>query len=176
MNKKISDTVMAAMLATLVCLATMIIKVPTIGTNGYVNIGDSVVLIAAWLMGNPYGALAAGIGSGLADLLAGYASYVPGTVIIKFGMAFVCAVIFKVMSQSRMPKIVNYIASSVVAEFIMVLGYFLYESTLLSYGMAAAASIPSNMIQGITCLILGNVLIAALTRVPYVNMFVEKRL
>lgn len=175
MNKKVSDTVMAAMLAALVCVATMLIKVPTIGTNGYVNIGDTIVLVSAWLMGNPYGALAAGIGSGLADLLAGYASYVPGTVIIKFGMAFVCAIVFKVMNQSRMPKIAGYILSSIVAEIIMVMGYFLYESTLLGYGMAAAASIPSNMIQGVTCLVLGNVLIAALTRVPYISMMVEKR-
>lgn len=54
----------------------MIIKVPTFGMNGYVNIGDAAVLISAWLLGNPYGAFAAGIGSGLADLLSGYPAYI----------------------------------------------------------------------------------------------------
>ena len=43
MNKKLTTSVTAAMLAALTCIATMVIKVPTIGTNGYVNIGDSVV-------------------------------------------------------------------------------------------------------------------------------------
>ena len=41
----------------------MIIKVPTVGTNGYVNIGDTIVLLSAWMIGGVYGALAAGIGS-----------------------------------------------------------------------------------------------------------------
>ena len=68
MNKKLTTSVTAAMLAALPCIATMVIKVPTIGTNGYVNIGDSVVVLSMWILGNPYGALAAGIGSGLADL------------------------------------------------------------------------------------------------------------
>ena len=58
----------------------------------------------------------------------------------------------------------------------MVAGYFLYEATFLGYGVAAAASIPSNMVQGITCLVLGNLLIQALSRVPYINgLMVEKR-
>ena len=71
MNKKLTTSVTAAMLAALTCIATMVIKVPTIGTNGYVNIGDSVVVLSMWILGNPYGALAAGIGSGLADLISG---------------------------------------------------------------------------------------------------------
>ena len=87
MNKKLTTSVTAAMLAALTCIATMVIKVPTIGTNGYVNIGDSVVVLSMWILGNPYGALAAGIGSGLADLISGYGSYVPGTAVIKFAMA-----------------------------------------------------------------------------------------
>ena len=31
----------------------------------------------------------------------------------------------------------------------MVLGYFAYEAAFLGYGMAAAASIPGNIVQGI---------------------------
>jgi len=165
MTKKLSITVTAAMLAALTCIATMIIKVPTIGTNGYVNIGDCMVLISAWLLGNPYGALAAGIGSGLADLLSGYASYVPGTTVIKFLMAFVAYIIMKTLEKSNLPKFVSFIVSGIVAEAIMVIGYFLYEASLLGYGIAAAASIPSNIVQGVTCLILAFLLINALLKV-----------
>jgi len=173
MDKKLRITVLTSMFAALTCVATMIIKVPTIGTNGYVNIGDSLVLLSAWLLGNPYGALAAGIGSALADLLAGYASYVPGTAIIKFGMAFVGYTVYVALNAKLQNKLISYIVSGIVAELIMVFGYFLYESTLLGYGIGAAASIPSNMIQGITCLILGVLLINALIRVKYIRTFLE---
>jgi len=44
----------------------------------------------------------------------------------------------------------------------MVLGYFLYESTLLGYGLGAVPSIGSNSIQGVTCLVLGFIAIFAL--------------
>ena len=117
-----------------------------------------------------------GIGSGLADLISGYGSYVPGTAVIKFAMAFVGYLVYKAMANGKIPKTAAYIVSSLVAEVIMVAGYFLYEATFLGYGVAAAASIPSNMVQGITCLVLGNLLIQALSRVPYINgLMVEKR-
>ena len=174
MSKKITISVTAAMLAAMTCIATMIIKVPTLGTNGYVNIGDTIVLVSCWLLGNPYGALAAGIGSGMADLLSGYASYVPGTTIIKFAMAFIGYIVYKLLSKTKVPKPIVFVISSIVAECIMVVGYFLYEATFLGYGMVAAASIPSNMIQGITCLVLGNILINALARMPYFKFMMER--
>lgn len=174
-NDKLIILVEAALLAALTCVATMIIRVPTIGTNGYVNIGDAMVLVSAFLLGNPFGALAAGIGSGLADLFAGYGSYVPGTTIIKFLMAFVASILYNLISKTKLNKIGGYIISAIVAELIMVFGYFFYESTFLGYGLAAAASIVSNMIQGITCLVIGVVLINALNGTKYFkNQFMAK--
>lgn len=161
MNAKLKSIVMTSLFAAITTLATMIIKVPTFGTNGYVNVGDAAVLISAWLLGNPYGALAAGIGSGLADLLSGYPAYIPGTIIIKFAMAFFAAKIYKTLKE-RLPKTIVFIISSFVAEALMITGYFLYEATILGYGVAASASIISNAVQGITCLIIGNALIHAL--------------
>ena len=169
MNRKLQLAITASMLAAMTTIATMIIKVPTLGTNGYVNIGDSIVLISAWLLGNPYGALAAGLGSALADLLSGYPAYIPGTAIIKFVMAFAASVVFKTLDKKSIPAPVSYIISSVVAEIIMIFGYFLYEMAILGYGIAAAASIGSNAIQGITCMILGNALIYVLTKIRYIN-------
>ena len=167
MDKKINKLVVSAMMAALACVATMVIRVPTIGTNGYVNIGDSVVLLSAWMLGNPYGAIAAGLGSALADLLAGYASYVPGTFVIKFLMAFVAAIVYKRVGANGKNRQPAYIVSAVVAELIMIIGYFLYESTLLGYGIGAAGSIPSNGVQGVTCLVIGVVLVNALSGTRY---------
>lgn len=172
MNKSINTRklVMAALFAALTCVATMIIKVPTLATNGYVNIGDTIVLLSAWLVGGVYGALAAGIGSALADMLSQYAAYVPGTFVIKFLMAFVAYLIFKAMQKSNINKVVAYVVSGIVAEFIMVVCYFLYESIFLGYGLAAAPSVISNLVQGATCLALGYVAVLVLESTKAVKM------
>lgn len=167
MNAKLQRIVTASMLAAMTTIATVIIKVPTLGTNGYVNIGDTLVLLCAWLLGNPYGALAAGIGSALADLLSGYPAYIPGTAAIKFLMAFVAAIIYAGFGRKNVHNAASYVISSAAAEIIMIAGYFLYESTILGYGLAAAASIGSNAIQGITCMVLANALIHVLSGVKF---------
>ena len=157
------------MLAAMTTIATMIIKVPTFGTNGYVNIGDALVIVSAWMMGNPYGALAAGIGSALADLLLGYGSYAPATAVIKFAMAFVFPVVFSAMRKNHIPGFVSSLTGSIIAEVIMVAGYFAYESTVMGYGIAASASVVSNAVQGGVCIVLGNALIQVLSRIPAIN-------
>ena len=131
------------LLTALVCAATMVIRIPT-PNGGYVNIGDALVLLSGWMLGPVYGFFAAGVGSALADLLWGYGAYVPGTLIIKGCMGLVAALMLR---KSRL-------LGGIAAEVIMVGGYFLYESTLLGYGMAAAASIPGNGIQGTVGLVL----------------------
>ena len=168
-SKVVSKIVLTALFAALVYVATSIIRYPTFGTQGYINIGDSIVLLSAWLIG-VYGGLAAGIGSALADLLAQYVTYVPGTFIIKFLMALVAYLIFTALKKTNINKVVAYIVSGVVAELIMVFGYFLYESTILGYGLAAAASIPSNAIQAGTCLVIGYIAIGILEGAKVPNL------
>lgn len=67
--------------------------------QGYVNLGDCAVLMSAWVLGPLYGGAAAGIGSALADLLSGYAHYVPGTFAIKLVMAVAAALIFRAATK-----------------------------------------------------------------------------
>lgn len=143
-HNKLMRMVQTGLLTALVCAATMVIRIPT-PNGGYVNIGDALVLLSGWMLGPVYGFFAAGVGSGLADLLWGYGAYVPGTLIIKGCMGLVAAL---TLHKSRL-------LGGIAAEIIMVGGYFLYESTLLGYGMAAAASIPGNSIQGAVGLVLG---------------------
>ncbi|MCR5836824.1 MAG: ECF transporter S component [Lachnospiraceae bacterium] len=162
LKNRTNKIAVSAMFAALCCVATMVIRIPTIGTNGYVNIGDVIVLLCGWLIGGAYGMMAAGIGAGLADLLAGYAQYVPGTFFIKALMALVAYLIIKAAIDKNINRTIAFIFSAIVAEAVMVVGYFLYEAVLLGYGIAAAASIPSNIVQGGTCLVIGVVLVRIL--------------
>ena len=56
-----------------------------------------------------------------------------------------------------------------VGEGNMVLGYFAYVSTLLGYGLAAAASIGANCIQGLGGLVVSVLVYHALYAVPSVK-------
>ena len=89
---KLRKLVVTALLMALTCVATMVIQVPS-PMNGYVNLGDCIVLLSGWLLGPVWGFAAGGIGSALADLLSGYAHYIPGTLIIKGLMAVMAALI-----------------------------------------------------------------------------------
>jgi len=156
-HNKMVRLVLTGLLTALVCVATMVIKIPT-PTNGYVNIGDAMVLISGWLLGPAYGFFAAGVGSALADLISGYGTYVVGTLVIKGVMGLTAAVVMR--KGSGMSRVIG----GILAETIMIGGYFLYESTLLGYGLAAAASIPGNAMQGLMGLIFGLLLYRVLDK------------
>ena len=96
-HQKLYRLVLAALFAALIFVATNIIHIPTPGTNGYVNLGDCMVLLGAFLLGPVYGAAAGGIGSALADILSGYAVFAPGTFVIKALIAVIAAVIMKAL-------------------------------------------------------------------------------
>ena len=54
MNGKTKQIVTAALFAALACVATMVIKIPS-PMDGYLNLGDCVVLAAGWLLAPGYG-------------------------------------------------------------------------------------------------------------------------
>ena len=149
------NIVVSALLAALVCVATMLIKVPS-PLKGYLNLGDGIVLLCGWLLSPVYGFLAAGIGSALADLFAGYVIYVPATFVIKGLMALVAYYGFRLLGK-RIGNIPAMVLAGVLAEIIMVLGYYVFEGFL--YGFAESlVNIPANAVQGVAGIILGTVL------------------
>lgn len=154
--------VTAALFAALVCAATMIIKFPS-PLKGYLNIGDCIVLLCGWMLSPACGFLAAGLGSGLADVLSGYLIYAPATFIIKGLMALITGYLFKMMRKITDNNLSVRIISAFFAEIMMVLGYYVFEGFIYGF-IASAVNIPANAIQGIVCLMLGILLIKALEK------------
>ena len=156
MQAKTKRIVITALMASMVCVATMLIKIPT-PLQGYINLGDCIVLLCGWMLPFGYGFVAAGIGSALADVLSGYAIYAPATFIIKGVMAIVCFAIFKALNK-KLGKLASYIIGGVIAELVMILGYFVFEGILYGFG-ASLVNIPANAIQGIAGIVIGVALI-----------------
>ena len=173
-HAKLQKVVLAALFAALTYVATNLIHIPTPGTNGYVNLGDCMVLLGAFLLGPVYGAAAGGIGSMLADLLLGYMSYAPFTLLIKGLMGLTAALLFRA-AEKKTGTTVAAVTAGLAAECLMVLGYFAVESTALGYGLAALASVPGNAIQGVVGLALGAALYQALSHVPVIRQAIHTR-
>ncbi len=139
-NNKIKRLVLAALFTALTAVATAMISIPL--PHGFANLGDAVVLLAGGLLGGPLGIVAAGVGSALADMLLGFTAYAPATLVIKGAMAAVFWLLY-----GKKANVWRMILAAVLAECVMVGGYFLYETIL--YGAAAAAlSIFGNAMQG----------------------------
>ena len=161
MHSKTRNIVLSALMASMVCVATMLIKIPS-PMKGYLNLGDCIVLICGWILGPAYGFIAAGLGSALADLFSGYATYAPATFVIKGAMALVAFVCFKLLHK-RVGKLASQIVGGVLAETVMVFGYFIFEGFL--YGFApSVVNIPANAAQGVAGLVIGIALIKAFER------------
>lgn len=150
-QKKTKQMVIAALFMAMACVATIAIQIPS-PASGYVNMGDCVVLLGAWVMGPWYGMLAGGIGSMLADIFTGYSYYAPGTLVIKATMALVAFVIYICYRHFMKSKkeLAGLLLSGIAAECVMVLGYFLYAWLLLGRGsVAALQSVPGNLVQAV---------------------------
>ena len=161
--QKIHRLIIAALLTAIICIATFIIKIPLPATGGYVNFGDCFVLISGIYLGSGYGAVAAGLGSAIADLLSGYAQYAPATFVIKALSATVVFFIYKAFRKKH--KFFSFAVSGAVAESVMVLGYFAYEGIILKYGMGALGSVFPNIIQGVVAVCAATVLGTALSNI-----------
>ena len=151
-KNRIRLTALCGIFAAVVFIGTTYLRIPLPITEGYVNLGDAFILIAAYLIG-PAAFFPAAIGSALSDLI-GFPDYAVPTFIIKGTMGLVAALI---MSKSHGKKAVSIpvrVLAGIIAEAIMVGGYFGYES-IRNGGIAVALTdVPFNLIQAGTGIII----------------------
>ncbi len=152
----------SALFAALCFIGTLLVTVPL--PMGYFNVGDVFVLLAGWCLGPIYGAVAAGLGSALADIVSSYAFYAPFTFIIKGFVAIIAymvsALLKKLFSAERLDFIPR-TSSALLAETFMVAGYFVTET--LFYGFSGAVgTLVGNVLQGTCCLILATLVFSLL--------------
>lgn len=161
-----------ALYAAIIMLATVAIVIP-VGTGGYIHPGDAMIYTAAWFLG-PIAGVAAAIGSGLADVISGYVLYAPGTIIIKAIMGIVVGILMRKYTKRTISKILT----MSIGAFIMVAGYFLYDyfaASLLGIPkVAALGNVPPNIIQGVGGVVIGTLVIIALSKIKGINGFVNR--
>ena len=83
--------------------------------------------------------------------------YAPATFVIKGLMALVAYYGFRLLHK-KLGNLPSRVITGVVAEVVMILGYFVFEGFLYGFG-PSVVNIPANGVQGIAGLILGCILV-----------------
>lgn len=157
-DNRLKDLTRIAILMALTTVMTMIIHIPTIGTNGYINLGDMVVFIAAMMIGKKGGFLVGGLGSALADILLSYAHYAPITLIVKGLEGYIAGALLDTKLGQDKP-----IFATIIGGIWMAFGYYIAE--IFMYGATAAlASVPGNLMQGMVGAVTAVILYTALKK------------
>ncbi len=145
-DKSLLKMVHLALLGALVFVATYFIKI--VMPIGYIHVGDGMIMAGAVLLG-PIVWIPAAMGSALADLMLAYTAYILPTFLIKGLMGYTAGMLIQRVKQPVMAAMVF-----LIAEAIMVMGYYAAESFMYGPNGALAGVLP-NTIQGISGIVIG---------------------
>ncbi len=167
-TNKIIRLVTAALMAALTCVVTMFLKIPIPNSNGgYIHPGDAFVLLSGIILGPLYGGLAAGIGSMLADLFAGYAQYMFATFVIKLLAAMAGAYSYRKIHKNSV------VLAGIFGGMIVTFGYFICDRILSGSFTAAMAGVPFNLLQNGMGIVIASILLPILRKVPQIITIME---
>jgi uncharacterized membrane protein len=158
------DLALVALFMALVAVATMIVRVPIPQTNGYMNLGDSMVLLSGIFFGPSLGFMAGGIGSALADILGGYPQWALWTLVIKGVEAMLMGFAVRAAKIEITRITLSIVLCFIVSTAWMVLGYFIAE-TIMYDQKAALAELPANMLQAGGSVVLAALLLPLFSRI-----------
>lgn len=164
MEMNVRQLAMVSLFMALVTVATMIVRVPIPQTTGYMNLGDSVVLISGVFFGPALGFIAGGVGSALADILGGYPQWAPWTLLIKGLEAMFAGTAVRRLRLDTSRTTVPMVACFVLCTAWMVLGYYVTEVIMYDQ-KAALAEVPANLVQASGSVVLASLLLPVFSKI-----------
>ena len=177
-DEKVYNVVLTGIMMCLVMVATMTIRIPVPFTQGYVHLGDTMIFLAVLVLGKRNATLAAGFGSGLADLLSGYAYYAPWTLAVKALMAFVVGAALERMEKKGQLEEGHVSLPVLLAMFFggleMTVGYYVAASLMHGNWYTPLFSVPGNIGQFAVGMVLAFILAKALYKTPARKYFAIK--
>ncbi|MBR5230344.1 MAG: ECF transporter S component [Firmicutes bacterium] len=174
---KVYSMVMTALITGLILLATATFRIPSPFTQGYVHLGDTIIFLGVLVLGKKNGTAAAGLGSALADVMAGYAIYAPWTLIIKGLMALVMAVFIENAGKKGKNHVklggipLIELLGMILGGLVMVAGYSIVDGVFAGNMASGLLGVPANIGQFAVGMILAGALAAALYKTPAKRYF-----
>lgn len=156
-KEKTLRLVLGGLMAALVFVATLL-SFPN-GAGGYTHLGDAMVVAAFMLLGRRTGALAAGIGAMLSDIILGYTMWAPFTFVAKAVMVIVICTLL-----NRGGGRIWWLVSTVIG-FLVETAIYSGVAYFLEGGIGASIAEASGMIvQGVLGIVVGGLITAAVSK------------
>lgn len=165
-SDKIRLITITSLFTTIVFITTSFVKIPL--ALGYIHIGDVFIMLSSFMLPPFFAVVSAVIGSVFADLLAGFAIYMPITLLAKGLMALIASLMFY-----KKTTILRFLLGGILGSIVMVASYFVFEGFV--YGWAPAiANLPMQFIQPAVAIVVGGIIIFAIRKLPMVSDFKSK--
>jgi uncharacterized membrane protein len=149
----------AAVMIAVVAVLTFAVQVPIPATGGYIHFGDVGVFFTAFAFGPIIGLFGGGVGCAIADILSGYASWAPLT-LVAHGLQGLVAGYF-----GKGKGLVGMIVAWAVGAIVLIASYFLGEWFIYGLGYGGAlAEIGPNFVQEVVGGLVGIPLVLAIRR------------
>ncbi|RLG86403.1 MAG: hypothetical protein DRO18_04455 [Thermoprotei archaeon] len=133
-HKELRVLVDCVIYTVLVFVATIIIQIQTPATGGYLNLGESMIYVAAILSSPLVAGIAGGVGASLADIVTGYSIFAPGTLVIKFIEGLVVGLLFSKLSKLRKFSFITGLALATAFSLVSIYIGLLGIEITLGYG------------------------------------------
>ncbi len=171
---KTKTIVVYALMSALTAVATFAVRIPMVATDGYLNIGDGLILFCGAAFGPAAGFIAGGVGSALADLIAGYAHWMLPTFLIKGVEGALAGLLFWVLHKSKINRFLSAGIAFLPSVLLMVAGYFFASWIMKGSAAVAFTSVPGNAVQGAVGVALALLLLATTSRIKNFGALVGK--
>lgn len=155
---KTRNIVTAALAIAAIFVFTAFVSFP-IGSFGYLNIGDSIIMLFASLFSPILAFFIAGTASLMADISLGYAQYAIFTFVIKGLEAFVVSLLIKKLGVNKQ------ILAFVLAGLIVMIGYGLTDVFLTGEWYLFIESITFNAVQVVASIVIATIAFPLFTKV-----------
>lgn len=160
MKKVAFKIVLIALSCAIVSVFTSLIRIPVLGTGGYISLCDVAVTFFAYSFGPVLGFLAGGLGTAISDLIGGYAQFAP----ISFVVHGIEGLLIGLIVRGTYTSIWRKLLAGVVATLTVACGYFSLTGLFLTTFSEALTEFGPNLIQGGVGAVLGLLLYLAVSR------------
>lgn len=176
-DNSIKRLVLASMMICLTFIATYIIRIPVPATQGYISLGDLVIILSMFLIGWKWGGAAGALGAALADLMGGFSIFAPVSLVVKFGMVFIMGIFIEkaVKKHLSFAKFTTLeIVGMVLGCIFSLAGYYFAEVIIYGNWITPLIEVPLNIIQFATGAVLAVLLTIQLEKTSAYRLFEYK--
>ena len=159
-----------AILTAVTIVFTLAVRIPFAPTRGYFTLADVGVYFAAFAFGPLIGFIVGGLGTGLADIMGGYAHFAIWSFLIHGFQGLVAGLL------GYRKGLAGMVAGWIVGGVVMVGGYFIVEYFLYGPGPAVGEATTINLPQVAIGGLVGLLLVLAVRRAyPQLDLLTQPR-